>query len=79
MFSLLFISLVVYLDLLCWTVLSVPWLFLSASLCVWLETIRTIGERNMGGRYHGWLSGQWLLAKKKLETLELSGRGQNRF
>ena len=44
-FSLLFISLVVYLDLLCWTVLTAPWLFLGASACVWLEMIRTIGKR----------------------------------
>ncbi len=35
---------VIYLDLLCWTVLTVPWLFLGASTCVWLEIIRTIGE-----------------------------------
>lgn len=39
-FSLLFICLVVYLDLLCWTVLSGPWLFLGASSCVWLEMMR---------------------------------------
>jgi hypothetical protein len=44
MFSLLFISLVIYLDLLCWTVLTAPWLFLGASVCVWLEIIRTMGK-----------------------------------
>ena len=39
----LFICLVVYLDLLCWTVLTGPWLFLGASSCVWLEIMRSIG------------------------------------
>ena len=39
-FSLLFIILVLYLDILCWTILIGPWLFLIASSCVWLEMIR---------------------------------------
>ena len=39
----------VYLDLLCWTVLAVPWLFLGASTCVWMEITRTIGEGEIGG------------------------------
>lgn len=64
MFSLLFISLVVYLDLLCWTVLTAPWLFLGASMCVWLEIVRTIGEsdRQLGtvciyGKVYLWEGG----------------------
>ena len=43
----LFICLVVYLDLLCWTVLTGPWLFLGASSCVWLEIMRSIGLGNV--------------------------------
>lgn len=40
LFALMFICLVVYLDLLCATVLTGPWLFLSASSCVWWEIMR---------------------------------------
>lgn len=40
LFSVLFICLVAYLDLLCWTVLTGPWLFLAASSCVWFEVMR---------------------------------------
>jgi len=40
-FSLLFICLVVYLDLLCWTVMTGPLLFLGASSCVWWEVVRS--------------------------------------
>ena len=36
-FSILFIVLVIYLDMLCWALLVGPWLFLIASACVWLE------------------------------------------
>ena len=43
-FALLVFCLVVYLDLLCWTVLASPWLFLGASSCVWLEIIRSSGQ-----------------------------------
>ena len=39
-FSILFIVLVIYLDMLCWALLVGPWLFLIASACVWLEMIR---------------------------------------
>ena len=40
-FSLFFIMLVVYLDIICWTMLVGPWLFFMASACVWLELIRS--------------------------------------
>ncbi|XP_011405939.2 PREDICTED: macoilin-1-like [Amphimedon queenslandica] len=40
-FSLFFIMLVVYLDIICWTMLLGPWLFFMASACVWLELIRS--------------------------------------
>lgn len=50
LFSLLFICLVMYLDLLCWTVFTGPWLFLGASSCVWLELMR-----NTGGAVSPWL------------------------
>lgn len=53
-FSLLFICLVVYLDLLCWTVLTGPWLFLGASSCVWVEIMRNTGE---GWEWGGWGEG----------------------
>ena len=33
--------LVVYLDIICWTMLVGPWLFFMASACVWLELIRS--------------------------------------
>jgi hypothetical protein len=39
-FSLFFILLVLYLDMVCWTLLVGPWLFLIASSFVWLELIR---------------------------------------
>ncbi|KAL5457272.1 hypothetical protein EMCRGX_G034519 [Ephydatia muelleri] len=41
LFSVLFICLVAYLDLLCWTILTGPWLFLAASSCVWFEVMRS--------------------------------------
>lgn len=44
LFSVLFICLVAYLDLLCWTVLTGPWLFLAASSCVWFEVMRSTGN-----------------------------------
>ena len=43
-FAVLIVCLVFYLDLLCWTVLAGPWLFLGASSCVWLEIIRSSGK-----------------------------------
>ena len=48
MFSVMFICLVAYLDLLCWTVLTGPWLFLLASSCVWFEMMRSTGECMVG-------------------------------
>ena len=52
-FCILFVCLVAYLDLLCWSVLTGPWLFLGASSCVWLEIMRSIG---LGEAYppHAW-------------------------
>lgn len=37
----MFVCMVTYLDVLFWTVLVGPWLFVLASSCVWLEFIRT--------------------------------------
>ena len=30
--------------MLCWTVMTGPWLFLGASSCVWVEIMRNTGE-----------------------------------
>ena len=53
LFSLLFICLVMYLDLFCWTMLPGQWLFLGASSCVWLEVMRNAGEMRGRGTTRG--------------------------